>query len=540
MFKKVKLYFFTLIDLRFRQIFYRIYYKYRTVPFNKLKLGNFVKTSSSAEFLSEENSILNSMSEFTFLNKKIDLHSRSHFWNDETLPKLWLYNLHYFSYLFNEDNHSHHIELIHKWIDENQYGVGNGWEPYPISLRIANWIKYDLQFKCLDSKSVSSLFDQTFYLTESLEFHLYGNHLFENLKSLLMAGLYFGYEDDGKVFYDLGMKYFNAELSEQFLDDGAHFELSPMYHGIMLEGMLDLVSIHRVYQVSYPTPWDKLIMKMINFYRGMTHPDGEISFFNDSCFNIAKKPEAIFEYSKKLGFDPDSLWTPSQDFKNSGFARFENNHFVMIVDGGKIGPSYIPGHGHADNLSFELSVLGKRFFVNSGISTYDVCEDRLIQRKTKSHNTIEINGEDQSQVWGGFRVAKKAVTTNRSVSITKEVCHFKGDHDSQSLLKKPIHNREIRMEEKSIFIKDLVDWDESFSARAFFHVHPLVVISSDGEGLTLERTGVKLRMRSAKHQFEVESSVHFPEFNKKIENKVIILSLNAKIGASSEVNFELL
>ena len=81
---------------------------------------------------------------------------------------------------------------------------------------------------------------------------------------------------------------------------------------------------------------------------------------------------------------------------------------VIIADVADIGPDYIPGHGHADVLSFELSLFGKRVIVNSGISTYELSEDRYKQRSTELHSTITIDNKNSSEVWGGFRVANRA------------------------------------------------------------------------------------------------------------------------------------
>src|SRR5262245_61243354 len=70
--------------------------------------------------------------QFRFLNQKRHIET----WNDHGIPKLWLYNLHYFE--------SPATDLIQKWIVENPVGYGNGWEPYPLSRRVCNWIKWSL------------------------------------------------------------------------------------------------------------------------------------------------------------------------------------------------------------------------------------------------------------------------------------------------------------------------------------------------------------------------------------------------------------
>ncbi|MEY6432337.1 heparinase II/III-family protein [Thioalkalicoccus limnaeus] len=63
---------------------------------------------------------------------------------------------------------------------------------------------------------------------------------------------------------------------------------------------------------------------------------------------------------------------------------------------------------HADTLSFELSLFGQRTIVNGGTSRYGSGPERLAERSTAAHSTVQIDGADSSEVWGGFRVARRA------------------------------------------------------------------------------------------------------------------------------------
>ena len=119
-------------------------------------------------------------------------------WNREEWGKLWLYNLHYFDCLAGDGRRKQQAELIGRWIADNPPGHGNGWEPYPLSLRIVNWIKWFLASGELAGEALESLAVQVRYLRKKLEFHLLGNHLFANGKTLIFAGLFFvGNEAEG-------------------------------------------------------------------------------------------------------------------------------------------------------------------------------------------------------------------------------------------------------------------------------------------------------------------------------------------------------
>src|SRR5690606_39267896 len=107
---------------------------------------------------------------------------------------LWLYNLHYFDDLNALDASARmdwHRSLISRWIAHNPPTEGNGWEPYTVSHRVANWIKWDLATARLDEQATESLALQVRWLSQRLEYHLPGSHLLANAKALIFGGLYF-------------------------------------------------------------------------------------------------------------------------------------------------------------------------------------------------------------------------------------------------------------------------------------------------------------------------------------------------------------
>src|SRR6185436_7069489 len=101
---------------------------------------------------------------------------------------------------------------------------------------------------------------------------------------------------------------------------------------------------------------------------------------------------------------------PCQDgiaqLEPSGYVRIQRDPVLVIFDAAPVGPDYLPGHAHADTLSFELSWGDRRVITNSGTSTYSVGPRRAWERSTAAHNTVEIDDENSSEVWGGFRVAR--------------------------------------------------------------------------------------------------------------------------------------
>ncbi|MBI3776683.1 MAG: alginate lyase family protein, partial [Gammaproteobacteria bacterium] len=283
-----------------------------------------------------------------------------------------------------------------------------------------------------------------------------------------------------------GLQVLDREIPEQFLPDGGHFELSPMYHAILLGDMCDLLNLAECSGLSAlkerVSGWREVVNRGLTWLTAMSHPDGRIAFFNDAAFDIAPEPDAIKAYAASLGCKAKlvSSQGPRGDRKvslrwleNSGYCRVEmSDGDVALLDMARIGPDYLPGHGHADTLSFELSLSGRRVFVNSGTSRYGEDAERQRQRGTAAHNTVVVDGESSSEVWGGFRVARRAFPSTPFIAESDESAVVVASHDGYKRLQgKAIHRRRWTFTPRSLVIHDLVTGNFE-SAEARFYLHP--------------------------------------------------------------------
>ena len=460
---------------------------------------------------------------FRFLNVVRKVESQSD-WNHSNWEKLWLYNLHYFEDLTAVDAEQRldwHHAYIQRWIDENPAGVGNGWEPYPSSLRIVNWIKWSLAGNTLEDSWQHSLAVQARYLSQNLETHLLGNHLFANAKALCFAGLFFDGEEADR-WYKAGLQLIEREVSEQLCDDGGNFELSTMYHIIFLEDLLDLINIHRAYGRVLPAGIESSIGPMLVWMQTMCHPDGEISFFNDAALGIAPTVAEITDYAGRLVYTPKPAKDDLIDLPSSGYSRVAKGDAVALIDRAAVGPDYLPGHAHADTQSFELSLFGNRLIVNSGTSVYGSGKQRQIERGTATHSTVLIDGENSSEVWGGFRVARRAYVYGRSHQVDKQSIRLFGCHDGYKRLKgKPQHCREWLFEERSLLITDRITGKGTHQAVAIFPLHPDVTLQQASR----DHCALLVNGKPAKVEFigdgelEVVEDEYHPEFGLSIANQ---------------------
>ncbi|MES2675602.1 MAG: alginate lyase family protein [Pseudomonadota bacterium] len=452
-------------------------------------------------------------------------------WNNSDYEKLWLYNLHYFDDLVaiaSLSRREQHLQWVKQWINDNALGKGNGWEPYPISLRLVNWIKWYKRAGVDDEEICKSIASQAAVLCNSLEYHILGNHLFANAKALIFAGCFLKDAIADKCLA-LGISILQHQLPEQFLKDGGHFERSPMYHEILLWDLLDLINLAQL-------SGNKLLGDLINDWSGyaqraldwlnvMTHPDGEVSFFNDSAFGIAATSAQIFDYAKSLNLNPAQESLPLlTTLQESGYSRVNMPLHSLIFDHAALGPSYLLGHAHADTLSIEWSVGLERVLVNSGTSVYGVSKERLRQRQTAAHNTVSVDNQDSSEVWSGFRVARCAHASLETARIVENTVSLVGSHDGYKRLKgKVLHRREIAIESDLVSIKDSLVGHFN-SAETLFHLHPNIEVNqiSSKEILLILASGKKVCLRASDPIAVVESTWH-PRFGESIPNKKLCI-----------------
>ncbi|WP_309089055.1 alginate lyase family protein [Phenylobacterium sp.] len=463
---------------------------------------------------------------FRFLNEEHELAGPGD-WDNPAWPRLWLYNLHYFDdldALGAEGRRAWHAALIARWIAENPPPSGPGWEPYCLSLRIVNWCRFAWSGGRLEAAAVESLAVQVRALADQLEIHLLGNHLWANAKALVFAGLFFeGAEADD--WLRLGLKHLVPQLREQVLPDGGHFELSPMYHAIIAADVLDLLAADRIAPARLPPPLAAELAaaagRMLAWAETMSHPDGEVSFFNDSAMAIAPRAADLTAQLAALRLTaPPPLDRPVRYLESSGYVRAEAGPAVLFADVANVGPDYLPGHAHADTLSCELSLFGARMLVNTGTSTYDAGPDRLWERGTAAHNSVVVDGADSSEVWSSFRVARRARPIEVALSAGQAGVELSAGHTGYRRLQGRVtHRRRWRLDERSLTVEDSIE-GRSSSAEAVWLLHPEVQVETARERAVvciLRNRAVQLELDGG--EAAIEDAWWAPEFGLRLPTK---------------------
>lgn len=444
--------------------------------------------------------------EFNFLNLK----SKFTNWDDAERGNLWCYNLNYMDWLGQEGiTEKEGTYWIDKFIADIPT-IGMGLDPYPIALRSINWIKFFFKYpEVATSQREDALFSQLKLLEKKLEYHLLGNHLLEDGYALYIGGVYF----NDKVMLQRAEKLVTAQLKEQVLSDGMHYEQSPMYHCILLDRLLDCINFRSTDFLR------DTATKMLGFLECIIWKDKTIPLFNDAAYGIAPTPEEIFDYANRLSIQ----WRKGV-LKASGYRKMVNEEMEAVIDVGNMTATYQPGHSQADTFSYELRINGRPFIIDTGISTYNKTPRRQYERSTEAHNTVVVNGHNSSEVWGGFRVGRRAKVRLLEDKPEKIIANHYG-------YSPVIHTREFAVGGSTFEIKDTVS--KQVKAVSLIHLAPNVtVVSADNNMVKTDVGNIKIINADSVEIINAEVSTEYNVFK---ETSVVKIHFNSSIKYSIEI-----
>jgi uncharacterized heparinase superfamily protein len=453
---------------------------------------------------------------FCFLRREVPLGWPPD-WTADGLPLLWQYNLHYFDYLHLLAPEER-LQLCEDWNRNNPMGKTVGWYPYPTSLRIVNWCKMGIRTPEL----LSSLYRQAAYLYRNLELYNPGNHLLENAKALLFAGYYLQ-AAEASAWVNKALRLLRREIPIQVLRDGGYFERSPMYHAIMLESFLDILNVMPREHADRALLLDA-VTRMSDFLLSVTHPDGNIALFNDATQEIAPPTAELLDYVHQItGHQAQK----KQSFAETGYFVHEGPDVYLIIDGGPIGPDYLPAHAHADIFSYELTLRGRPMVVDTGVYQYISGPMREFVRKTSAHNTVSVDGVDQVECWHSFQVGRRWAPRDVSFRKDGDETHFRGTFDGYAkLIGDAIrHQRSIvcHARKRTIEITDDLQGRGTHTAESRIHLHPDVDVTQRENGFVFQRGETTCTLDIKEGQASLSPGWYCPALGLQLRNDVVLL-----------------
>lgn len=479
---------------------------------------------------------------FTFLNISKPLGRDNLDWRPADVPRLWRYNLHYFDYLRQQDrSEAEKRQLMEQWVACNPQGSQPGWEPFTASLRIVNWIVFLQQHAAAQTPALlQSLYTQALWLEKNDERHILANHYFENLKALTFAGAFFE-GDDAARWLRKGVAGLVGQLAEQTLPDGGHYERTPQYHGLMLENYLDLYNLASHNPGQFSPDFAELLKRhsqaALRFYQAILFPDQQLPLFNDTAFGISPSLAALDGYYQRLTAGPGCLAEqPDELFalKASGLFGCRGKADMFIIDAGAIGPRYQPGHTHCDMLSYELMLAGQRVVVDTGVCEYEPGPLRQHVRSTRAHNTVSVDGAEQSEVWGEFRVARRAKVLSAHIERQGSTVVFEGAYQGFHRVGRRVsHHRRASLalgpagDIQSLAVVDVVDGiGGQHHLESYIHLHPDIRVDDQGGGVIHlhGKQGLRWQLVLAPGlTYVMKNSIYCPEFGLSVDSLCVVI-----------------
>jgi len=345
---------------------------------------------------------------FVYLNRAADYIGGVR-WKDESASKLWLYQLHYLSAvsdLVRAGRADDARRVLASWRSafENRWD-DVAWHPYPTSLRLANLCVAATTvggFDKLGDGVASLVAVHAAFLLSHLEHDVRGNHLFENARALLWASrcLRGGVADEcGKT----ARAVLAAEIPEQVLADGGHFELSPMYHCIVMRGLCEIRALLGDGDPLVKEHVAPALRRMGEFLAGILCPDDDIPLLGDSARGFGPPPMKLLALVGAKRKKTSGV----RAFPDTGLHVLANERIWAILDAGPVCPPYLPAHGQADSLTVEVWIDGTRVVCDPGVFGYDGAP-RKWSKTTRSHSAPSIDDRDSSEVYDSFRVGGRA------------------------------------------------------------------------------------------------------------------------------------
>ncbi|HUQ72419.1 MAG TPA: alginate lyase family protein, partial [Planctomycetaceae bacterium] len=341
--------------------------------------------------------------------------------------RLWNFSLHYHHWLAKlaygaaqtaDPAFGREIERwVRDWLDvckPRASGMSQfPWNSFNIATRLQAWHKLwaayppdQWQDAALATRAVDGFAAQARSLSRHIEWDLRGNHLLRDASGLAVAARQIRH-GEARRWMRLAKRIADSQSEEQILPDGGHFERSPMYHIHVLEDLVVLALLVDNHKLAGRLR--ETCGRMAEFVSWLRHPDGSLPLFNDAAQHAVCDPTRMLHLLDEfLGIPVPPAPQGLKHFADTGLVAWHGSPWTVFWDIGDIGPDYQPGHAHADTLTLECSVQGRRLIVDPGTHCYDHNEERRYDRSTAAHNTVCIDDTDSSEVWHIFRVGARA------------------------------------------------------------------------------------------------------------------------------------
>jgi len=417
---------------------------------------------------------------------------------------------------------------IRDWIENNPVDYGVNWAcTMDVAIRATNLIisqYYFIKTPSIENEFweelVSSLYQHMIFMRKNIEYGIIrGNHYLTDICGLVVLGLFFRSLKIGKHNLKFAINNLLKEMDYQVYDDGTDHECSTHYHGLVTELFLFTTIFLLKYGYEFPLWYFNKLQKMLEFIMYYIKPDGTSPIIGDCddgrfikyshCLPVNHKHllalgALLFnrsDFKRIAGNNVEDIeWIygssginkyreiesineiilSSRSFADSGFYILRSKNAYLIIRAGDIGLRGRGGHGHCDQLGFELNIYGTDIFADPGSYVYTgEPEMRNLFRSTRYHNTVVIDNKEQNRFDDINLFAMKNDTKTEVVyfNFTEKVDEILARHYGYEELLGVVHSRKFMLN-KEVSTLTIID---EFTGRGnhlfewYFHLSPYLL-----------------------------------------------------------------
>lgn len=465
---------------------------------------------------------------------------------------------------------------LESWIDQCPYLRGPNWtSSLELAIRLINWsIAWQLiggvgspvfagpdgvQFR---ERWLRSIYQHMHFIRGHFSrYSSANNHLIGELSGLFVGCVTWPFWPETAKWRQVAKDGLECEALLQNAADGVNREQAISYQQFVLDFLLLAGLAGRENDDAFSQPYWRRIESMLEFIASVMDVNGNVPMIGDADdgYAVRLSQEADFcpyrsllatgavlfkrsDFRAKAGqLDDKTRWLlgaasdkaypniPAnavalpvrREFREGGYyvmgSEFETpRELRVIADAGPLGYLSIAAHGHADALAFTLSVGGREILIDPGTYAYHTQKKwRDYFRGTAAHNTVTVDGENQSEIGGNFLWLRKASVACELWETGSKSDRFVGSHDGYRRLDDPVvHRREILLEKagRRIVVTDTLDCAGQHRAECRWHFSEACEVWLEGKVLYARNSGnvVSLRLADPALKFEIHNGEEHP------------------------------
>lgn len=443
-------------------------------------------------------------------------------------------------------------KICESWIDNNPYLIGVNWySNIEINIRLITWylsweildinaiVKKDNIFKnFIENKFIPTIYSHCVYSFRNFsKYSSANNHLISEYAGLYVASSFWQFKES-KKWQLISKNGLESEIHKQHSDQGVNKEEAAEYIQFVTDFFLLSYIIAEKKNEPFSTDFKQKLNQIFNYINNFLDINGNYPRYGDGddgkAFILSENQS--FNNFKSLQITGATLFNDSSmkskgdifDLKNkvllgiSGEKKFEKlphnkklkssifypaaGHYILRkqtlssqeihlhFNAAPLGFLSIAAHGHADCLSFQLNIDGKRILVDSGTYIYhDEFEYRKYFISTLAHNTICIDRTNQAILGGPTLWHRHYNPTLINAKIDIDVDQVEASHNGYVKIGVQ-HKRKIILDKINdiIQITDFIGVNDNkmHNIALPFHLHPeCEIIDKNKNSIYIKRRG---------------------------------------------------